>query len=245
MRYFGGKAKIAKPLAKFLNEQLQGNQSFVDSFCGSCNVISKIDPHRIRIGNDLHPELIALHIAVQNGQELPDSISEEQYKDIKINGADWLKGFVGCGCSFAGRYFNGYAKDQTDRNYCLNAKNSITKKHSTMSDVIFSNGNYFDIKLPINSLIYCDIPYKNTTKYSTGDFDHNKFYQWSLDRQAEEHTVLVSEYKNNLPNGWEIVWEHESKKSIRNKDGIQETTIEIVMRPISNTKIITDELIFD
>ena len=64
MRYFGGKAKIAKELSVFLQGKILPNQTFVDLFCGSCNVVSKIQAKE-RIANDLHKELIALHIAVQ------------------------------------------------------------------------------------------------------------------------------------------------------------------------------------
>ena len=63
MRYFGGKAKIAKELSTFLQSQIKPNQTFVDLFCGSCNVVSKIQAKE-RLANDLHKELIALHIAV-------------------------------------------------------------------------------------------------------------------------------------------------------------------------------------
>lgn len=61
MQYFGGKAKIAKELSGVLNSYLIGNDKpFIDAFCGSCNVISKIDSNRIRIANDKHKELIAM-----------------------------------------------------------------------------------------------------------------------------------------------------------------------------------------
>lgn len=97
MRYFGGKQRISKPLAAFLNSQLKPGQAFYDIFCGSCNVISKIDPNRDRIASDLHKELIAMWRYVQQGGDLPDEISEEEYKQTKESGADWLKAFVGFG----------------------------------------------------------------------------------------------------------------------------------------------------
>ena len=45
------------------------------------------------------------------------------------------------------------------------------------------------------------------------------------------HTVLVSEYLQNLPEGWTVEWKHESKMSVRNKEGVQESTIEVLMAP--------------
>jgi site-specific DNA-adenine methylase len=82
MQYFGGKAKIAKELSKELQSRLKEGQAFVDLFCGSCNVVSKIKAP-VRIANDLHKELIALHKAVQEGWIPPSSISELEYKEIK------------------------------------------------------------------------------------------------------------------------------------------------------------------
>ena len=60
MQYFGGKVRISKNLALFINNQLKENQTFVDLFCGSCNVISKIDNNRLRIANDKHYYLIEM-----------------------------------------------------------------------------------------------------------------------------------------------------------------------------------------
>lgn len=233
MQYFGGKAKIAKELSVFLQSKIQPNQTFVDLFCGSCNVVAKIQAKE-RIANDLHKELIALHIAVQQGQELPNAISEEEYKHIRSNRElypEWLVAFAGFGSSFSGIYFSGYARNNRGDDYCGNAKSSLNKKHSKLQDVKFTNLSYADVQIPCNSLIYCDIPYKDTTKYSVGSFDHAAFYKYAKQKQSEGHTVYVSEYEHNVPEGWGIVWRHESKKSIRNKEGVQEKTIEILMKP--------------
>ena len=82
-------------------------------------------------------------------------------------------------------------------------------------------------------MLYCDIPYRNTTGYSTGSFNHDEFYSWAVAMKSLGHTVLASEYLHNLPDGWKVVWQHESKKDIRDKDGVQQPTIEIVMSPMS------------
>lgn len=235
MRYFGGKAKIAKELSTFLNSKIQPSQTFVDLFCGSCNVVSKIQAKK-RIANDLHKELIALHIAVQQGQELPSAISELEYKHIRSNREIypyWLVAFVGFGfgCAFAGDYFKGYAKGNTNQDYCANAKNSLNKKHLNLKDVKFTNLNYLDVQIPKESFIYCDIPYKDTTKYSVGSFDHETFYKYAKQKQSEGCIVYVSEYEHNVPEDWKVVWRHESTKSIRNKDKVQEATVEVVMTP--------------
>ena len=125
----------------------------------------------------------------------------------------------------------GYARGSTDRNYALGAKNTLLKKHKNMKDVEFFNLNYSEVNIPSNSLVYCDIPYKDTTKYSTESFDHSSFYSWCKDMKNKGHDVVVSEYLCNVPEGWEVIWKHESKKDMRYKEGERESTVEVLMTP--------------
>lgn len=232
MQYFGGKQRISKPLAAFLNSQLKPGQAFYDMFCGSCNVISKIDPNRDRVANDLHKELIAMWRYVQQGGELPDEISEEQYKSIKLSGENWQKGFVGFACSFSGKYWGGYARCNQGKNYCKLSKSTTMKKLSTMQEVLFVTCDYKQMNIAHkNAMIYCDIPYKGTTGYSVGAFNHEAFYAWAKKQRWKGHTVLVSEYEQNVPDGWKVVWRHESKKKIRDGENIEQPTVEILMTP--------------
>lgn len=238
MRYFGGKAKIAKELSGVLNNYLIGNDKpFIDAFCGSCNVISKIDSNRIRIANDKHKELIAMWqwVKKMGVERLPTDVSKELYYYIKTSttSPDWLKGFVGFGCSSAGKWWGGYAtSDNKERNYAMNAYNSTKKKMVGLKDVNFVCGDYFDIVIPsVPSIIYCDIPYKNTTGYIGGTFNHEQFYQWTYSMKALGHIVLVSEYEMNVPLDMvnNIVWRKESKKDIRDSEGIQQLTTEVLI----------------
>lgn len=229
MRYFGGKARIAKPLTDFLNSQLKQGQPFVDAFCGSLNVVSKIDPNRLITANDKHMELIALWQYVQAGGVLPENISEEEYKLAKTDDRAWYRAFVGFGCSYSGKYFGGYARGDTKRNYATNAKNSITKKFKTIGDnVLFTCADYQELVIPQISMIYCDIPYKDSTGYSVGKFNHNEFYEWIQYRSSQGHKVYVSEYAENVPDFATVVWEHNSKKDIRNASDMQVNTTEVL-----------------
>lgn len=230
----GGKVRIAKYLVPVLQERLKDKDTFVDLFCGSCNIISAIKAPN-RIANDLHKELIALHKAVQSGWVPPSVVTEEDHKQARRKDGyteDHLKAFIRFGCSFGGIYFGGYARGGEGRNYALNAKNTLLKKHQNMKDVQFFNLNYSEVNIPSNSLVYCDIPYKGTAKYSTGSFDHLSFYSWCKVMKAKGHDVVVSEYLCNVPEGWEIIWKHESKKDMRSKDGKQEGTVEVLMMPL-------------
>lgn len=231
MRYFGGKARIAKPLTDFLNSQLRPQQPFVDAFCGSLNVTSKIDPNRLITANDKHMELIALWQYVQAGGVLPENISEEEYKLAKTDDRAWYRAFVGFGCSFAGKYFGGYAREgkRGEISFAKYAKNSITKKFKTIGDnVLFTCADYQELVIPQISMIYCDIPYKDSTGYSVGKFNHNEFYEWAQYRSSQGHEVYVSEYVENVPDFATVVWEHRSRKSIRDASGMQVNTAEVL-----------------
>lgn len=240
MQYFGGKAKIAKELSVVLNNYLLGNDKpFIDAFCGSCNIISKIDSNRIRIANDKHKELIAMWqwVKEKGVDRLPTDVSKELYYYIKTSttSPDWLKGFVGFGCSFAGKWWGGYAaaNPKNPNGYAINTVNSIARKVVGLDNVTFICGDYFDIAIPsVPSIIYCDIPYKNTTGYIGGTFNHEQFYQWTYSMKALGHIVLVSEYEMNVPLDMvnNIVWRKESKKDIRDKDDVQQKTVEVLLK---------------
>lgn len=234
MHYFGGKQRISKPLSIFLNSQLKENQTFVDLFCGSCNIISKIDDNRLRIANDKHKYLIAMWKALQDGWQMPNNTSEEEYKYIKDNKDENLPltGFVGFGLSYSGKWFGGYCRSSKDRNYCLNAKNSNNKILNTIMDVKFYNLNYDEVPIPNGALVYCDLPYKNTTPYcksEVGEFNHDEFYDW-VRKNSDNYDIYVSEYKQNIPDDFKIVWEKNSKKDIRNKNNIREETVEVLIK---------------
>ena len=130
MHYFGGKSRLSKDITNIINSNLKEEQTFVDLFCGSCNIIEKIEPNRIRIANDKHKYLIEMWKALQNGWIPPNDISEEEYKYIRENKNEnmALTSFVGFGCSFAGKWFGGYARSNDKRNYAKMAKNSLNKK---------------------------------------------------------------------------------------------------------------------
>lgn len=233
MQYFGGKSRISNELSDELNKMLKKDQSFVDLFCGSCNVVSKICDSRVRIANDKHPYLIKMHSEIQKGWIPPSNVTEEEYKHIKNNLDEnqQLSGFVGFACSFSGKWWGGYARNKRGDNFALQSKRSLLAKHNTMRDVIFTSFDYNKVDIPHGSLVYCDIPYKDTTQYSNilGIFDHEEFYNWIISNK-ENFTVVFSEYKKNVPSCFSIIWEKNSNKEIRNKNDIREETIEVLAK---------------
>ena len=234
MRYFGGKQRISKELSNFLNNNLKDGQPFVDLFCGACNIVSKIDSNRLRIANDKHKYLIAMWKSLQQGREMPNSISEEQYKYIRDHKDEdmALTGFVGFGLSYSGKWFGGYCRNKDNRNYCLNAKNSNNKILPYIMDVDFKCCDYKDIDIPVGAMVYCDIPYKGSTQYDkkeVGYFNHDKFYEW-VRTNSNKYDIYISEYKENVPDDFSIVWECNSKKDIRNGENKREDTVEVLIK---------------
>jgi len=188
VQYFGGKHRTSKWIAEYLNSQLEDGQPFVDLFCGSCNVISKIDTSRKRIANDKHTYLVEMWTAFINGKEFPAKVTREDYSYIKSNKDDdpALTGFVGFGMSFGGKWFGGFTGEvsKNGQDYLKCAVNSTKVKIKGLIGVDFFNREYYHVPIPHGSVVYCDIPYKGTTSYcksEVGAFDHEAFYNWAKD----------------------------------------------------------------
>lgn len=195
MRYFGGKYRIASWVANKLQPLVDASPQgvYIEPFCGSCNVASRVRANRMYLA-DKHPDLIALWVYVQRGGTLPENVSEEQYTASRhLPSPHWLRGFAGFGCSFGGKFYGGYARQNSARNYALNAKNSLMKKISTLNTAMFGCCDYTQILVPDGAVVYCDPPYSNTTGYSCGTFDTETFWTWvrSVSKKAK---VVVSEY---------------------------------------------------
>lgn len=67
-----------------------------------------------------------------------------------------------------------------------------------------SCSDYRDVDIPSGAVIYCDPPYRNTTRYSFSDFDSDEFWQWAQ-RQSRRASVYVSE--ETAPEGWVSIYE--------------------------------------
>jgi len=224
MRYFGGKQRIAKYIIEVLKEYRKDNQIIVEPFVGGCNIISKLC-YGVKHCYDINPYLIEMYKAFQNGWIPPKQISEEQYTYIRNNKNEdmALTGFVGIGCSYSGKWFGGYARDKTGRNYCMNAYNSLMKIVDEIKDIHFECADYKTLRYS-NALIYCDPPYQKTTGYSIApNFNTEEF--WDIMRDwSQNNTVIISEYE--APDDFSCIKNIETKLDIRNKNGEKEKRIE-------------------
>lgn len=158
MVYMGSKNRIAKELIPIITENLKPNQWYVEPFVGGANMIDKIE-HPYKLGADNNKYLIALLEAVQNGQELPEYITKDEYIAVKTNKdnyPDWYVGFVGFVCSFRAKFFDGYSgyyttKTGIQRNYIKERINNILKQNLDGIKLVCCSYDALDI--PANSII--------------------------------------------------------------------------------------------
>lgn len=227
MQYFGGKNRTCKSISKVIQQNIKDiNQPFISAFVGGGWVESLINSNNKEC-YDKHPYLISMYQELQKGWEPPDTLSKEEYDYIKNNPDEnpFLTGFVGFGCSFSGKWFGGYARNVSGRNYCKNAKNSVINKMQGFMDTKFNVMDYSNLN-PINSIVYCDPPYDGTTQYSEkilGSFNSDKFWE-TIRKWSSNNIVFVSEY--NAPKDFITVWQMAVKLDIRDKNNEKKARIE-------------------
>jgi DNA adenine methylase len=225
MKYMGSKSSIAKYILPIILGERNPNQCYVEPFVGGCNTIDKVDG--CRIGGDINKYLIDFWKKLQTGSwEPPREINRDDYSLVRDSFKkrddtypDYIKGYIGFNGSYGGRFFDGgYAgtvttKEGIQRNYPKEAHRNVMKQRPNIQGIEFHCVSYHELAIPENSLIYCDPPYKDTTRYDTEEFDHRKFWNWCRDKHGEGHTIFISEY--NAPGDFSCVWERTVSSSLR------------------------------
>jgi len=228
MRYMGSKRRIAKEILPIILKGRRKGQTFVEPFCGGCNITELVEGPRI--ANDIHVELIAMYKALQSGWLPPKRITEEEYKRI-MKGCDApLKGYAGFTHSFGGRYGSTYRRNEAPKmgssikglykniDYVGNqAYQMVVGQAAALKNVRFVCGQYYELTLPLNSIIYFDPPYENTYTYEVAKFPHRNFWEYVRSCKEDGHTVFVSEY--NAPKDFKCVWQKEIKTHLNSHRG--------------------------
>jgi DNA adenine methylase len=204
----GGKTRIGKEIANVI--QSYSPHNYAEPFCGMFSVGRHVCCKK-KYASDINPDLILLLQAIQSGWEPPGAVSEEQYNELKHSPSSALRGFVGFGCSFYGKFFGGYARER-DRDFTGNARSSLLKLAPDIKDVVFTNTSYVAQEWDVD-LIYCDPPYASTTDFGTV-FNTEEFWEWVRSRKE---VVLISEYV--APSDFDIVWEKKVVTDMKSKTG--------------------------
>lgn len=213
MQYLGGKSRIARPIADLILAARDGRSAYVEPFVGGAAVFSRVAPAFARaVALDVVPDLIALWQAVADGWLPPDDVTPEEYAAARASAPSALRGYVGFGCSFGGKWFGGYATNDTRLNKQgipyrgpRYAAAALRKQAPTVRGGEFRLGDYSDAPVTADAVVYCDPPYAGTTGYgAAGPFDSARFWRTAEAWAALGAAVLVSEL--DAPAGWAEVW---------------------------------------
>lgn len=187
--------------------------------------------------NDKHKYLICLLKGVQDGYELPEYISEDDYRHIRLNKDEdpVLTGFVGFGCSFGGKWFGGYARNANGCNYAMQSKRSLLKDMATLINAKFTNEDYQKVDIPKDSVIYADPPYDNTTGYGNEKFDSQAFWEYAREL-SKYHLMFISE--QNAPDDFVAIWEKPFTRTLDvNKQNQFQVTEKLFIHKVQAKKI--------
>lgn len=218
MKYMGSKNRISKDIIPLILEKRTSlDQWYVEPFCGGCNIIDKIEGNRI--ASDINPYLMAMWKSVAEGWIPRNDYTEEEYNYIKNNKDEnpCLTGYFGFSLSYGDKFFGGWCRDSIGkRNYVLESYKNSIKQFPNLRNVIFKCSNYYELEIPNNSIIYCDPPYKDTTKYNN-KFNYEDFYNWCRKMKIKGHEIYISEYY--MPDDFVCIYEKEISSSLTKNTG--------------------------
>jgi DNA adenine methylase len=235
----GSKSKYAAELIQVMLKYAPNRANWLEPFVGGANLIEKVPPTFNRIGNDINIYVIKMFQALQNGWIPPDDLDEKTYNFYRLLSRESFAkerdiaaniGFIGVGCSYAGKWFGGYARSKNKngdpRNHCLESKNNVLKQLPHIQTVKFISMNYKDLFIPKNTLVYCDPPYQNSTQYEI-PFSHDEFWEW-CNIQSQTNPVFVSEY--NAPPDWVCLWSQNVCSSLTKDIASKKATEKLFLR---------------
>lgn len=219
MKYMGSKRRLAKDLLPIMLAGREQEQWWVEPFVGGANTIDKVEGRRL--GADINPYVIeALRTIRDHLEDLPKNnleFTEKNYAALRASDSYKYKGYAGFAFSYGGKWLGGWRRDKLgDRDYVKEAYNNAVKQSPGLQGVLLTNKDYADLTIPPESLIYCDPPYKNTTKYKN-HFNHGFFWNWCRIMVGFGHTLFVSEYE--APKDFECIWEKEIVSSLTKETG--------------------------
>jgi DNA adenine methylase len=116
--------------------------------------------------------------------------------------------------SFGAIFKGSWAKNKKNTDYVKECVKNILIQSKNIQNVKFYCSDYITLKIPSNSLIYCDPPYMNAITYNNKSFfNHNIFWNWARQKQKEGHKVFISEY--NAPDDFKCIWEKEINCTVK------------------------------
>lgn len=120
MKFIGSKQRLSGRIIPLIHKAIAEEQTglYVEPFVGGANIIDKvIAPCKIGADNDKY--LIELLNAAKRGEEIPDTITREEYEAVRGNMSaypEWYVGLVGFCASYNAKFFGGLCKRGTHQN---------------------------------------------------------------------------------------------------------------------------------
>lgn len=226
MQYQGGKYKIAEELTNVIASRRKNYTLCVEPFMGGCNVTT----HLAQIFDlvwayDKRQDMVLLRQALAKGWEPPSFVSEDEYKSLKNAEPSALRGFVGQACSFGGKWWGGYARNNIGYNYAGASCRAVLRETKLMKNVVFTFGDFLtNVPLRSNVVLYCDPPYADTLGYGPERFDHERF--WLRVRQWVAAGALAFVSEQIAPPDFIAVWKKQKTKGFRSSCGTHEALSE-------------------
>jgi DNA adenine methylase len=218
MRYWGGKARLAKPISKILTDLADSVliHTYWEPFVGSGNVIAQMPDSFKRRGSDISCIIAALKGAVA-GHVFPTEISKNEFKAaLNLPDTDPNKAFIRHAMGFSGNFWGRYCPNRPDRHHGETTLRGLMRKANKLLNVelVQEPYNVFTPKEP--TLIYCDPPYAGTVQYGPKEnktyFDSGLFWAWAERMSSLGHVVVVSEYA--APETWKVLWEKRVQRCV-------------------------------
>lgn len=215
MQYMGGKARIAGKLAEVMLAATPNRLHYLEPFMGAAWVLDKMAPHfRYPAAGDVMPDVALLWQAVQQGWMPPTELSREEWYRLKDSEPSALRAFAGFGCSFGGRFFEGYAKNGRGDDFAGAAARGIIKKRVVAERTLIDHTDYRSWHPGPGTVVYCDPPYAGTKWYSGAPaWDAEPFWDTARRWSADGATVFVSEY--TAPVDARCVWSADVRTSLK------------------------------
>ena len=220
MQYLGGKARQARHLARVIARFPA--RRYVEPFLGGGSVAERVvGSFPTSVLSDAHVDLMLMWLALVFGWVPPEEVSAEEYRALRHAEPSALRGLVGFGGSFGGKWFGGYAVIQPDAKHVGGSLYRPGRAGALRKADVFrvagsrlQCSSYEEIDVGSGDLVYCDPPYAGTTPYGgLPPFDHDKFWATAQDWADAGADVLISEYQ--APPGTPCVWERPAARSLK------------------------------
>lgn len=126
---------------------------------------------------------------------------------------------MGYGCSFGGRFFEGFARDSArGQNFARAVIDGSRKQAPLLKGTQFQAVSYGEIHPAGVDVVYCDPPYVGTKPVGTREpFDSELFWAWCQALVICGVTVLVTEF--TAPSFAKEIWRRDKYTDLRRNDG--------------------------